>query len=38
MKVYKKNRQGFIEELNTDGSYRPKGWSLTKEAAQRRKK
>lgn len=36
MKVYRKDKNGFIEELNTEGSYRPKGWSLTKEAAKKR--
>ena len=38
MKVYRKcPRTGFIETINTDGSYRPKGWSLTREAANKRK-
>lgn len=37
MKLYRKNKQGFIEELNTDGSYKPKGWSKTWEAANRKK-
>jgi len=36
MKVYKMNRSGFIEELNTDGSYKPIGWSTTKAAAKRK--
>ena len=36
MKVYKMNRSGFIEELNTDGSYKPVGWSTTKAAAKRK--
>ena len=36
MKVYKQNRSGFIEELNTDGSYKPVGWSTTKTAAKRK--
>jgi len=38
MKVYRKNpKTGFIESINTDGSYKPKGWSTTKAAAERRK-
>ena len=36
MKVYKMNRSGFIEELNTDGEYKPTGWSMTKAEAKRR--
>lgn len=37
MRLYRKNpKTGFIETLNTDGSYRPKGWSLTKESANRK--
>jgi len=38
MKVYKKTKSGFIEELNTCGSYCPKGWSKTRRAAERKKK
>jgi hypothetical protein len=37
MKVYKQNKFGYIEELNTEGSYMPKGWSRTKQAAERKK-
>ena len=37
MKVYKKTKSGFIEELNTQGCYKPKGWSLTREAANKNK-
>ena len=38
MKVYRKcSRTGFIETINTDGNYRPKGWSLTREAANKKK-
>lgn len=37
MKVYKKTKSGFIEELNTLGSFCPKGWSKTKEAANKKK-
>jgi hypothetical protein len=29
MVVFKKNAQGFIEELHTVGNYKPKGWSTT---------
>ena len=36
MIVYKQNRSGFIEELNTDGSYKPVGWSATRAAAKRK--
>jgi len=36
MIVYKKNKNGFIEKLNTQGSFRPKGWSLTRKAAEKR--
>jgi len=36
MKVYKMNRSGFIEELNTDGEYKPTGWSTTRAEAKRR--
>ena len=36
MKVYKMNRSGFIEELNTDGEYKPTGWSTSKAEAKRR--
>ena len=38
MIVYRINRQGFIEELNTDGNYKPTGWSRTKAEAIRRGK
>ena len=38
MIVYRINRQGFIEELNTDGNYKPTGWSRTKAEAKRRGK
>lgn len=38
MTLYRKDpKTGFIETLNTDGSYRPKGWSLNKESAKRKK-
>lgn len=37
MKVYKKDKNGFIEELYTEGNYKPKGWSLTREAAQKKR-
>jgi hypothetical protein len=36
MKVYRMNRSGFIEELNTDGNYKPTGWSTSRAAAKRR--
>ena len=36
MKVYRMTRAGFIEEINTDGSYKPVGWSRTKAEAKRR--
>ena len=37
MTVYRQNRFGFIETLNTQGSYKPKGWSVTIQAAERKK-
>jgi len=37
MKVFRKNKSGFVEELNTEGSYKPKGWSNTREAANKKK-
>lgn len=37
MKIYKKTKSGFIEEIKTDGSYCPKGWSKTKQAASKKK-
>lgn len=37
MTVYRKTKSGYIEQLETVGSYCPKGWSKTKEAAERRK-
>jgi hypothetical protein len=38
MKIYKKcKRTGFIEEINTDGKYKPKGWSKTREQAERKR-
>lgn len=37
MKVYKKTKSGFIEELNTEGSFCPKGWSKTKHQASKKK-
>lgn len=37
MKVYKKTKHGFIEELNTDGNFKPKGWSDTREKAEKKK-
>ena len=38
MLVYRKNpKTGFLETLNTDGSYSPKGWSKSKEAALKKK-
>lgn len=37
MKVYKKcKRTGYIIELETVGSYKPIGWSASKEAAKKR--
>jgi hypothetical protein len=37
MKLYRKcPRTGFIETLNTDGSFRPKGWSTSREAAMKK--
>lgn len=36
MLVYRVGRSGFIEELNTDGNYKPTGWSRTKAEAKRR--
>lgn len=39
MKLYRRcPRTGFIETIHTEGNYRPKGWSLTPEAAKRRAK
>ena len=35
MKVYRKRSSGFIEELNTVGSYCPPGWSKTRNGAER---
>ena len=37
MRVYKQNKWGFIETLNTQGSYKPKGWSYSRCAAERKK-
>jgi hypothetical protein len=38
MLVYRKNpRTGFLETINTDRGYKPKGWSASKEAALKRK-
>jgi len=37
MKVYRQNKFGFVEELNTQGNYKPKGWSITKQSAERKK-
>jgi len=38
MKLYRKdNRTGFIEEINTDGTYHPLGWSTSKRSAKRNK-
>lgn len=38
MKVYRKNsKTGFIETINTDGSYKPKGWSTSLDVAKKRK-
>jgi hypothetical protein len=37
MKVYRKTKAGFIEELNTSGGYKPKGWSTSREAASKKK-
>ena len=36
MTVYKKNKYGYIEQLNTVGSFCPKGWSKTRESAERK--
>lgn len=37
MLVYKKRKSGFIETLQTDGSFVPKGWSKTRAAAEKKK-
>jgi len=37
MKVYRKNKRGFLETLYTVGSFLPKGWSRTKEAAMKKR-
>lgn len=38
MKVYRKcPKTSFMETINTDGSYKPKGWGLTREAANKKK-
>lgn len=37
MTVYKKTKAGFIEQLETLGSYCPKGWSKDKETASKKK-
>lgn len=38
MLVYKKcKRTGYVYELYTEGSYKPKGWSTTKRAAESKK-
>lgn len=38
MKVYRKcPRTGFMESINTDGNYKPKGWSTSEEAAKKKK-
>jgi len=37
MKVYRKTKSGFIEELYTQGGYKPKGWSTTYAAAAKKK-
>lgn len=29
MKVYRVNKEGFVESLNTDGSYHPPRWFKT---------
>ena len=36
MKAYRKTKSGYIEEINTDGNYLPKGWSRTKQIAEKR--
>ena len=36
MIVYKMNRAGFIEELSTDGNYKPVGWSTDRATAKRK--
>ena len=38
MIVYRKTKSGFIETLHTVGTYKPKGWSLSKPAASKRNK
>ena len=37
MLVYKKTKSGYIETINTDGSYVPKGWSRTRQAAEKKR-
>lgn len=38
MKVYRKcPRTGFMETMNTQGNYKPVGWSTTREAAAKKK-
>jgi len=37
MTVYKKNKWGYIETLHTVGSFCPKGWSKSKESAEKKK-
>jgi len=36
MTIYRCNKEGYIETINTDGNYKPKGWSDTKEKAIKR--
>jgi len=35
MTVYRKTKEGFIEQINTDGNYKPKGWLTSKEKAKK---
>lgn len=37
MKVYRKTKSGFIECINTQGSFKPKGWSTSIGGAMKKK-
>ncbi len=37
MKIYRKRKNGFIETINTVGSYCPPGWSKSYHAANKKK-
>ena len=37
MTVYRYNKEGYLETLNTVGDYKPKGWYTTIKSAKRYK-